>query len=86
MFGKFVELLFNDIFVIIVTVFVTLGAEHGFSWVVGKIKAYQAQAKTQVDSIYAEISGQVNAIVAPVKADVEKLKSQVTALQPKPPA
>ena len=85
MFAKLLELLINDGVFIGIGAIVALTIEHGWGWVLAQYHARTAAAEAQAKTIFDEITGQVQAAVKPIAADVEAIKAAVAGLQTKTP-
>ena len=56
-----------------------LTLEHGWGWVLARIKAYKAQSKT----VFEEVTAQVKDATSGLVADVSSLKSDVATIKAK---
>ena len=56
-----------------------LTIEHGWGWVLGKVKAYRAKAQTTFD----EVTAQVTAATADLAGKVSSIESEIAAIKTK---
>lgn len=60
-----------------------LTIEHGWGWVLSTYRAYVARAKTKADSVYAEVTSQVEAATKEITGRVTALEAAVDAIKQK---